>query len=201
MELKSDIILHSSTWLKLDQRYKKTFFKTQWEIFKICLSIGILYDRQLDISETDDDNDNDFDENKTESKYGLEIPRNVFNRHSAEMVFFFQTAILTSKCISLSEKDRLYLAFSEEVSEEELDDDDEIILKNGVSEEALSFNKIDFLKRFANYGAEKLLDCLSNNESETMENLMDFLNKSYKKETEELKAMSEVEDLLDDEIQ
>ena len=197
MELKSDIVLHSNTWQKVDIGYRKKLFRTQWEIFKICLSIGILYDKQLGISDTNDD----IDDQENENKSGLEIPRNMFNRYSAEMVFFFQTAILTSKCISLSEKDRLYLAFSEEVSEDELDDDDETILKNGVSEEALTFNKIEFLKRFANYGAEKLLYCLSNNESETMENLMDFLNKSYKGETEELKAMSEVEDLLDDEIQ
>ena len=195
MELKSDIVLHSNTWQKVDAGYRKKFFKTQWEIFKICLSIGILYDKQLGVLDTNDDID------VNENKSGLEIPRSMFNRYSAEMVFFFQTAILTSKCISLNEKDRLYLAFSEEVSEDELDDDDETILKNGVSEEALNFNKIDFLKRFANYGAEKLLGCLSNNESETMENLMDFLNKSYKGETEELKAMTEVEDLLDDEIQ
>ena len=54
--------------------------------------------------------------------------------------------------------------------------------------------KIEFLKKFANYGAKKIEECISNNDSEIMENLMEFLNDSYNGETEELKKMKEISD-------
>lgn len=186
MEIKSDLIFKGAIWNSVDRGYRKKFFDTQWDIFKICLSIGILYDTQLEeeISEIEED--------------GLNIPRTMFNRNSGEMQFFFQTAILTTRCVDLSEKDRLYLAFSEEISEDELEDEEEGLLKLEVSKSAFSFNKIDFLRKFANFGAKKLNDCLSANDSETMEELMEFLNASYKGETEELIALKEVEELIDD---
>lgn len=188
MEIKSDLIFKGSTWNSVDRGYRRKIFDTQWGIFKICLSIGILYDTQIE------------DEEAEEYEEGLNIPRTMFNRNGTEMQFFFQTAILTSKCVELSEKDRLYLAFSEEIPEEELEGEDAELLKKGVSSEALNFNKIEFLRKFANYGATKLNACLSINDSETMEQLMNFLTSSYKGETEELKAMKEVELLIDDEI-
>ena len=58
----------------------------------------------------------------------------------------------------------------------------------------LNFDKIEFLKKFANYGAKKIEECISNNDSEIMENLMEFLNDSYNGETEELKKMKEISD-------
>lgn len=188
MDIKSDIICKGSTWSSIDRGYRKKFFDTQWGIFKVCLSIGILYDAQLEDEafETEED--------------GLNIPRTMFNRNSAEMQFFFQAAILTTRCVDLSEKDRLYLAFSEEIPEEELEGEEADLLKRGVSEIALTFNKVDFLKKFANYGAVKLNNCLSANDSETMEELMEFLNASYKGETEELIALKEVEELIDENL-
>ena len=188
MEIKSDIVFKGPTWSSVDRGYRKKFFDTQWGIFKICLSIGILYDTQLEdeTSETEED--------------GLNIPRTMFNRNGAEMQFFFQAAILTTRCVDLSEKDRLYLAFSDEIPEEELEGEDADLLKRGVSETALTFNKLEFLRKFANYGAVKLNNCLSANDSETMEELMEFLNASYRGETEELIALKEVEELVDDDL-
>ena len=48
MELKSDIVIKGSTWYKVNQGLVKRVFDTQWGLFKICLSIGILYDKQLE---------------------------------------------------------------------------------------------------------------------------------------------------------
>ena len=186
MEIKSDLVFKGKTWNRVDRGYRKKFFDTQWGIFKICLSIGILYDTQADDEESEVEED------------GLNIPRTMFNRNSAEMQFFFQSAILTSNCIELNEKDRLYLAFSDEIPEEEMEGEDVEILKKGVSEKALNFNKIEFMKKFANYGAKKINECLSANDSETMELLIDFLNSSYKGETKELQALYQVETLIDD---
>ena len=188
MVIKSAIECKGPRWEKIDNGYKKTIFETQQDIFKVCLSIGILYDRQKE------------DEKSEYSDEGLNIPANMFNRNSAEMQFFFQTAILTSKCVNLNEKDRLYLAFSDDISEEELDDGDRELMTRDVTKAALEFNKIEFLRKFANFGASKLEECLSDNEGETLENLNEFIKSSYKGETEELKAMKEVEDLIDDEL-
>ena len=75
-----------------------------------------------------------------------------------------------------------------------MEGEDAEVIRKGVSEEALNFDKIEFLKAFANYGAEKLAECISNNDSELMENTMEFLNDSYNGNTEELKKMKEISD-------
>lgn len=188
MELKSDLLCKGNVWYKIGQGYgyteKPKFFNTFWGVFKTCLAIGILYDTQLE------------EEDDTEEK--MTLPRTMFNRNSAEVQFFFQTAILTSNCINLSEKDRLYLAFSEDIPAEEMEDDGFETLKEGISVEALNFDKITFLKKFANYGAKKMLENLSENDSETMENIAQFLVDSFDGKTEELRRMEEVEELIDD---
>ena len=188
MELKSDIVLKGDIWYKVNQGYVRKFFETQWGLFKVCLSVGILYDSHAE------------DEKGADAEDGINIPRTMFNRNAAEMQFFFQSAILTSNTVNLSEKDRLYLAFSEEISEEEMEGEDAETLKKGVSEEAINFDRVEFLKKFANYGAAKLAECLTSNESETMENLMEFMNSSYNGETPELlklKVVSDNDELVD----
>lgn len=190
MEIKSDIDCKGSIWYRVAHEYgyneDAKFFDTFWGEFKTCLAIGILYDKQIDDADLSDDDEK------------VSVPRTMFNRHSSEMDLFFQSAILTSNCVKLSEKDRLYLAFSSEISEDELDDSEIKEMQQGVSEEALNFDKIRFLKRFANYGATKMADCLNENDSVTMEKLAEFLMASYNGETEELLELTKVEDLIDD---
>lgn len=190
MEIKSDIICRGSAWYKVGNGYgyieKPKFFSTFWAAFKLCMAVGILYDKQLD----------DVTEYEEEEK--MTVPRTMFNRYDEEMKFFFQSAILSSNCVNLSEKDRLYLAFSEDISEEELEGEDYDVLTKGVSEEALKFDRILFLKKFANYGATKLAEQLSSIDSETMDNLATFLIDSYNGDTDELLKMKEVEELEDD---
>ena len=190
MEIKSDIICKGSAWYRVGHEYgyneKPKFFDTFWASFKLCMAIGILYDLQVE------------DENDAEEEEKMTVPRNMFNRNNSEMQFFFQTAILTSNCVSLSEKDRLFLAFSEEISADEMEGEDYAILTEGVSEEALNFDKVQFLKKFANYGATRMVEFLSSSDSETMEDLANFLIDSYNGETDELIKMKEVEELIDD---
>lgn len=189
MEIKSDIICRGAAWYKVGQGYgyneKPKFFNTFWASFKLCMAIGILYDKQLDDAEG-------------EEEEKMTVPRSMFNRYDEEMKFFFQSAILSSSCVKLSEKDRLYLAFSEDITEDEMEGDDYEILTKGITEEALNFDRVLFLKKFANYGATRLAEQLSEVDSETMENLAGFLIDSYNGETPELMQMKEVEDLDDD---
>lgn len=192
MEIKSDIECKGTTWHKVGHGYgfneDPNFFDTFWGVFKTCMAIGILYNKQIEDDDMDDENDK------------MTIPRTMFNRNSSEMDMFFQSAILTSTCVDLDEKDRLYLAFIEGISADELLDEEREELKKGVSQEALTFDKVKFLKGFANYGATKLLECLDNNDGMTMENLANFLNDSYNGETEELLKLKEVDELIDDDI-
>lgn len=182
MEIKSDIEFKGEDWAAINHKLKGVFFDDLWEAFKLTVSIGILYDSQLDEAGE-----------VLENKAVATIPRTMTSRFSEEISYYFKTAILTSKCINLSEKDRLYLAFSEDVTEEELEDNDEELLKKDVSDEALNFNKVNFLKGFSNFGATKIASCITNNESETMENLMEFLNDSYEGNAEELLRLKKIE--------
>lgn len=190
MEIKSDIICRGHVWYQIGQRYgygeKPVFFKTFWATFKLCVAIGILYDKQLD------------DEDDADEEERMMVPRTMFNRNMGEMQFFFQSAILSSKCIDLSEKDRLYLAFSEDIPEDEMEGEDYATLTKDVSQEALNFDKVGFLKKFANYGASRMFEALADNDIETMENLATFLTDSYKGDTDELARMADVEELIED---
>lgn len=185
MVITTDISCKGEAWYQIDQRLKDTFFKSLWEAFKLSMAIGILYDKSTKDADDDDD--------KT-------ISRNTFMQHAEEISYFFKAAIITSKLIDFSEKDRLYLAFSEDVTDEELESDERESLMQGVSEKALSFDKTAFLKGFANYGAEKLAACISNNDDETMEKIMEFLNDSYNGVTEELLQMKELNEEFDEEL-
>lgn len=186
MVITTDIPCKGEAWYQIDQRLKETFFKSLWEAFKLSMAIGILYDRATkDTSDYDDK---------------ITISRNTFIQHAEELSYFFKAAIITSKLVDFSEKDRLYLAFSEDVTDEELEGNERETLIQGVTKDALAFDKAAFLKGFANYGAEKLAACISNNDNETMENLMDFLNDSYNGVTEELLQMKELSEEFDDEL-
>lgn len=186
MEVKSHLICKGEAWYQINNKLVHTFFDTLWDAFKLSISIGILYDQAR--AELDDG-----EEQAT-------VPSNMFNRNSEEMSYFFKTAILTSNLVDFSEEDRLYLAFSEDVTDEELGGNERETLIQGVTKDALAFDKAAFLKGFANYGAEKLAACISNNDNETMENLMDFLNDSYNEVTEELLQMKELSEEFDDEL-
>lgn len=125
----------------------------------------------------------------------------MFASHAGEMDYFFNAAILTSNTVSLSEADRLFLAFSEDITEEEMEGEDINAIKHGISEQALNFDKVGFLVKFANYGVTKINEQLDSNENTIMENIAQFLAQSYKGETPELQKMHEVEDMIDDEME
>lgn len=206
MEIRSDVSLKGDEWAKaIDATVSKIrgerswdtainsgaskFFDTQWALFKVCLAIGILYDKQ--VSELPETGAGDDEHNRS-------IPRSMFASHAGDMDYFFNAAILTSKTITLSETDRLFLAFSEDITEEEMEGEDMDAIRHGVSKEALEFDKIGFLVKFANYGVTKLNEQIEPNENTTMENMASFLTASYKGTTPELMSMHEVEDIIAD---
>ena len=178
-------------WASSIENGDSKFFDTQWALFKVCLAVGILYDNRIEELPVTEESEGEKDKS---------VPRGMLSSHAADMNYFFNTAILTTNTIKLNETDRLYLAFSEEITEEEMEGEDIDVIRHGVSEEALNFDKIGFLVGFANYGVTKICEQIDPNINVTMENISEFLIMSYQGETPELRQMREVEDILDDDI-
>ena len=188
MEIKSDIKLTGENWDKLSKRYLGKVFDTMWGLFVICLSLGIMYDKQMeDVSEEDYE--------------PLNIPRIMFNRYDRLMKYFYQSAVLTSSNIGYCENDRLYLAFSDDYTEMDLNEDERDLLKKDVTKEALNFDKdgkIAFLRKFANYGANLLVETIDVSMIQSLVNIKNLLVDSFNEITPELKKMKIIEDIIEE---
>ena len=96
------------------------------------------------------------------------VPRNVIrNQDNGKLDFIFQAAILSTKTEEKSEEERLELAFGENVS----------------------FNKMEFLTQFANFGVTKLIELIGTSNVETMENIKNFLAMSVEGRNLEIDAL------------
>lgn len=101
----------------------------------------IMYDQRIEKPE----------ENDEEPK---SVPRNVLrNNDNGRLDFIFQAAILSTSSETLTEEERLELAFGEKSD----------------------FNKIAFLTQFANFGVTKLVELIGASPLESMENIKNFL--------------------------
>jgi len=106
VEITSDIILKGDIWVEARKKMKEIFFKrTNFSIFLMATSIGILYDEQI--------GNEDF-----EGEDDIQIPRNVLIRNTNILDYLFQAAIVTSKTVDFSEEKRMELAFNDEAPEE-----------------------------------------------------------------------------------
>ncbi|OJV65158.1 MAG: hypothetical protein BGO41_00940 [Clostridiales bacterium 38-18] len=106
MVISSDILLKGKIWRNTVSALSNIFkTRTNYSIFVICSTIGIMYDKQIE----------SFEENSEDPIY---VPRNVISQYGDELDFIFQTAILTTELIDLNEEKRLELAFGEENKEE-----------------------------------------------------------------------------------
>lgn len=153
MQLTIDVYLEGPIWYDAIERLVGTFFKTNWDLYALCISIGMMYDKQIESKDM-------IPEGYTaEHKY---VPRNVLNhaQHESLLEVMFQSALLTTKNLSLTEDERLELAFGKDPK--------------------LDFNPLHFLTKFANYGITKLQPLISDDGNlETMESIMTFLNDLY----------------------
>lgn len=142
MELTNDILLHGAAWSSAIEQMSFMFkTRTNYMIYMLSMSIGIMYDQRIEKPEDNGEN----------PKY---ILRNIFaNNDNGKLDIMFQTAILTTTTETLSEDERLELAFGEKAQ----------------------FNRIGFLTQFANFGVTKLLELVGESKIETMENVKNFL--------------------------
>ena len=102
MVITSDVQLKGASWnealIQLEDIFKT---RTNYSIFLLSTTIGIMYDKQIINPE----------EGEEETSY---VPRSVLYQHTEDLDFLFQSAILTTKTEDLSEEERLLLAFGDE---------------------------------------------------------------------------------------
>lgn len=96
-----DIVLKGEDWEKLISQLYRKVFSTMYNMYVLCVSIGIMYDKQIS-----------YDSNKEVEEAGS-IPRVVQQNNKEELEILFQTAILTTDLVDFSEDTRLELAFGD----------------------------------------------------------------------------------------
>jgi len=102
MELTTDIFLKGTAWNKAIDNLKNIFTpRTNYDIYMLCLAIGIMYDQRIEKPE----------EAGEDSK---NVPRNVLNNNdNGKLDFMFQACILSTRTEEFTEEERLELAFGE----------------------------------------------------------------------------------------
>lgn len=147
MEITSDISLRGTAWNTAIEKLGGIFkTRTNYMIYMMSLSIGIMYDKREDKLPIEDG-----EEVRT-------VPRNVIrNNDQGKLDFMFQAAILSTTTEDFSEDDRLDYAFGDK------------------NDEKIGFKRIDFLTQFANYGVTKLVEQIGETPIESMEGIKNFL--------------------------
>lgn len=153
MQITSDVTLKGPVWAEMLDRLVEEVFATNWDVYALCISIGMMYDGQID---SDDMAPQDYTENP---RY---IPRNVLinGERKGLLEFMLQAALITTKHVDLSEEKRLEYAFNDNAE--------------------IPFKPLQFLTNFANYGITKLKDALGDaSDVEMLERIMTFLSDTY----------------------
>lgn len=162
MEITSDIHLKGTAWNSAIENLSGIFTtRTHYSLFMLCLAIGIMYDKRIvEPAENGEDIRN--------------VPRNVINNNdNGKLDFYFQAAILSTLTETLSEEERLELAFGEKAD----------------------FNKMAFLLSFANFGVEKLVSLVGSTPLESMENIKNFMVLTVEGRNLEIDALP-IDDLI-----
>lgn len=169
MVIQSDLLLRGAEWQKAITAYSKIFNqRTRYDVFLLATTIGVLFDQQIEALPDDDSVNNP-----------PSVPRNVFNNNSEVFDELFQTAVLITSTLDISDEKRLELAFGE-------GDKD--------------FDKRAFLMSFANFGVTKLVEMISDDDLELADNLKNFLTLTMEGSNYDLDPLSfddlDEEDLL-----
>lgn len=170
MEITTDIQLKGSKWIETIDLLENIFKpRTNYDVFMLSLSIGVMYDQRIATS------DMPVDELRNVPK---NVPRNVLQNHdNGRLDYIFQAAILSTSTEDLTEDQRLELAFGDESQ----------------------YNKIGFLTEFANFGVTKLSEYVTQDPIETMENLKNFATSSVEGSNYDIDSLPDDILLLDEE--
>lgn len=174
MELTTDVLLKGKIWARTIDEMTPIFkTRTNYNIFLLCIAIGIMYDQRIE----------KFDDDGIEAR---NVPRNVMqNRDNGRMDFMFQAAILSTKTIECSEDKRLDLAFGDKEENEKFNE--------------LGFStQLDLLTQFANFGVTKLEEQIGDSVVETMDNIKTFLTSTIEGNNFDINGIPDDIFLLDD---
>lgn len=174
MEITSDVILKGSDWRKALDLFAPFFPQTlqpNYSIFAISISIGIMYDRQLEVA---------GEETPEEKENRPSVPRTVLHPHNTDLDFLFQSAILTTTLVTFTEEQRMDLAFNPSTE--------------------IKFAKLDFLSKYANFGVGKLLEQGSDDPIEAMQKIKTFLASTIEGYNYEIDGISE-DELADEDLE
>ena len=107
MEITTDVALRGAAWDQAIDALAPLFKpRSQYSIFMLSLSIGIMYDRRI----------------ASDEDYRHSVPRNVIqNNDNGKLDFMFQAAILSTTTESFTEDQRLELAFGEKTDFKKID--------------------------------------------------------------------------------
>ena len=107
MEITTDSALRSTAWDQAIDALSPLFKpRSQYSIYMLALSIGIMYDRRI----------------ASDEDYRHSVPRNVLqNNDNGKLDFMFQAAILSTTTESFTEDERLELAFGEKTDFKKID--------------------------------------------------------------------------------
>ena len=111
MEITTDISLRGTDWNTAIEKFS-TIFKTRtnYMIYMLSLSIGIMYDKRTDKLPIED------------GEEVRSVPRNVVrNNDQGKLDFMFQAAILSTTTENFTEDQRLELAFGEKTEFKKID--------------------------------------------------------------------------------
>ncbi len=104
MDFRSDVVLKGDAWDKTINDLGKIFStRTNFSIYLLAMSIGIMYDQRIDKLE------------ETEGGEPHNVPRTVLSNQNTDgrIDFMFQAAILTSQTVDFDEDKRLEIAFGD----------------------------------------------------------------------------------------
>ena len=153
MQITTDVALKGPVWAEMLDLLVTDFFPRYWDLYALSVSIGMMYDGQID---TDDMVPDGYKENPRL------IPRNVLiqNKNKSILDFMLQAAMVTTKHVEFSEQERLEIAFG--------------------SKSMDNFNPMHFLTKYANYGILKIKDAIGDSSDvELMQEFRDFLDDIY----------------------
>lgn len=164
MEITTDIYLRGENWAKVIDDLGCIFSnKTNYSLYILCLSIGIMYDKRISKFEDKDEN----------PRF---VPRNVIhNNDGGKLDTMYQAIILSTKTENFTEDQRLEMAFGDN------------------PDTMLGMKKIDFLTEFANYGVTELVKLIGHDYLESMENISQFLLSSVEGTNFDVDSISDEE--------
>lgn len=99
------------------------------------------------------------------------VPRTMLYQRKEELEILFQTAILTTDTVDFTEDQRLELAFG--------------------NSKMKDFNEMQFLTKFANYGATVLKEKIADESIETMENIKNLITSTVEGTNFDLDPLSD----------